>query len=93
MTKQTKQYIEVSDIVAFRCECRVCGTSLTVPVEKDVGRSILKCPRCGNGWTRLQNGTNEIAVDQFAEKANTLAILLPHMGFKLILEIKTEDQP
>ena len=93
MTSQIKQYIEVSEIIAFRCECRQCGTSLTLPIEKDVGRSLHQCPRCGFGWTRLQNSTNEVVVEQFAEKAKALADLMPHMGFTLTLELKGEVKP
>jgi hypothetical protein len=92
MTTQTKRYIELSDILAFRCECKKCGVALTLPVAKDVGESILKCPRCGKAWTRFDDSTHEILVNEFAEKTQQLASALSFMGFNLTLEIRDEPE-
>jgi Zn finger protein HypA/HybF involved in hydrogenase expression len=93
MTSQTKHYIEVSDILGIRCECKNCHAVLTLPLAKDVGNTLLKCPRCGKPWTRLENSTHEIQVSEFAAKVETLAAQLPNFGFLLSLEIKPEAKP
>ena len=93
MTSQTRHYIEVSDILALRCECKHCQAVLTLPLGKDVGKSLLLCPRCGKGWTRLENSTNEVLVSDFVNRVETLAAQMPHMGFALSLEIRGEAKP
>ncbi len=93
MTTQTKNYIEVSDIIAFRCECKKCGVALTFPADKDMASSTKDCPHCGSGWTRLGQSTNEVFVVELANKINQLCMLLPHMGFNLTLEVKEEPKP
>jgi hypothetical protein len=92
MTTQTLHYIEVSDILALRCECRKCHAVLTLPLSKDVGDALLKCPRCSKPWTRLENSTHEVQVSEFAAKVETLASQLPNFGFLLSLEIKGDAE-
>jgi len=95
MTAQTKHYIEVSDIIALRCECsdNGCHAVLTLPLTRDVGKHLLRCPVCNRRWTELENNTCEILVSEFAAKVGTLAAQLPNFGFSLSLEIKTEPKP
>jgi hypothetical protein len=93
MTAQTRHYIEVSDILALRCECRKCHAVLTLPLARDVGDSLLKCPRCRTPWTQLENSTYEVLVSEFASKVETLAAQLPNFGLLLSLEIKAEAKP
>jgi hypothetical protein len=93
MTSQTRHYIEVSDILAIRCECRECHAVLTLPLSRDAGKSLLVCPRCNKGWARQENSTSEVLIDEFAQKVEQLAGTLPHLGFALALEIKHKDQP
>jgi ribosomal protein S27AE len=91
MTAQIKHYIEVSDILAIRCECNRCHAVLTLPLAKDVGASLLACPRCGEGWARQKNSTSELLISEFAQKAEQLATAVPYMGLTLMLEIKPSD--
>lgn len=93
MTSQTKHYIEVSDILAIRCECRECHAVLTLPLSRNPGKSLLVCPRCKKAWARQENTTSEILIDEFSQKVDQLAATLPHLGFTLMLEIKHEDRP
>jgi hypothetical protein len=93
MTAQTRHYIEVSDILALRCECRKCHAVLTLPLAKDVGKHLSRCPCCKEGWTQLDHSTYEILVSEFAAKVETLAARLPDFGLLLSLEIKPEAKP
>jgi hypothetical protein len=50
MTSQTKQFIELSDILAFRFECPNCHCSTIIPVK---GFNVVptRCPNgCGREW-------------------------------------------
>jgi uncharacterized CHY-type Zn-finger protein len=90
MTTQTRHYIEVSDIVAIRCECNKCHAVLTLPLSKDVGEALLVCPRCGKGWARQENTTAQLLINEFAQKAEQLASTIPFMGLSLSLEVKLD---
>jgi hypothetical protein len=93
MTSQTKNYIEVSDIIGIRCECKECHAALALPLATDVGKSLLVCPRCGKGWARQANSTSEILIEEFARKVQQMATALPYLGFTFLLEIKEEERP
>jgi hypothetical protein len=93
MTAQTRHYIEVSDIIALRCECKNCHAVLALPLAKDVGKHLLRCPVCNRRWTQLEHNTYEILVSEFAAKAEQLSNALPAMGLSLTLEIKPEAKP
>jgi hypothetical protein len=90
MTSQTKHYIEVSDIVALRFDCKHCGAVLTLTLAKDMGNSINECPVCGKGWARLENSTSELLIKEFAQKCSRLVYDLPHLGFNLSLELSSD---
>ena len=93
MTSQTKHYIEVSDIIGIRCECKECHAALALPLATDVGKSLLICPRCGKGWARQAHSTSEVLIEEFARKVEQLANALPFLGFTFLLEIKEEERP
>jgi hypothetical protein len=90
MTSQTKHYIEVSDILSVRCDCKHCGASLSLPLSRDVGKSLLVCPQCNKGWARLDNSTEETLISEFALKVEKLVSSLPRLGFNLLLEIASD---
>ena len=53
MTNQTKQFIELSDILAFRFECPSCHCSTIIPLK---GFNVVpaRCPNgCGREWEQL----------------------------------------
>jgi transcription initiation factor IIE alpha subunit len=90
MTSQTKRYIEVPEIIALRFDCKHCGASLSLPLARDVGKSLLKCPRCGEGWARLENSTSEVLIEELVEKIEKLSSILPYLGFRFYLEIASD---
>jgi transposase-like protein len=92
MTSQTKQYIEMEDILSVRCDCKECGASLSVPVASNLADSLFKCPKCGKSWVRFEGGTHEITINEFAKRVGELKLLLPTTGFKLYIEITPESE-
>ncbi len=94
MTKQTKQYIELSDIVALRFECKQCHTTLILPLGKDVRVENLKiCPNCNVPWAETPNaGSMEKSLRDFTEKIQNIKEVIQRRnaipgGFLMSLEI------
>lgn len=51
MTSQTRHYIELSDILALRFECRNCKTSVTFSLGQNFDlKKVSDCPSCKNTW-------------------------------------------
>jgi transcription elongation factor Elf1 len=50
MTKQTKHFIELSDIVALRFDCTHCGASLSLSLKSIDARKLRNCPNCNEPW-------------------------------------------
>ncbi len=90
MTSQTKYYIEVSDIVALRFECRTCRAVLTLPLVADIGKSVLRCPKCKNGWTQMEHASHEPLIEEFVRQVDTLAHIVPGLGFSFSLELSSD---
>jgi hypothetical protein len=90
MTTQTKQYIELSDIVALRFECKTkgCEASLVLPINANTANSLKKCPKCRQGWTTFENTSHDEDIDTFVNAALRLKGILPALGFNLSIEIK-----
>jgi hypothetical protein len=90
MTTQTKQYIELSDILALRFQCKTkgCGASLDLPINANTADSLKKCPKCRKGWTTLENTSYEGEIDNFVNTALHLKGILSALGFDLSIEIK-----
>jgi hypothetical protein len=90
MSSQTKQYIEMNDILSLRCDCKHCGASLSLPLANDLAKSLLNCPNCNKPWARLNGDTYELALNDFAKRVAELKMLSPLAGFKLYIEIAPE---
>jgi predicted RNA-binding Zn-ribbon protein involved in translation (DUF1610 family) len=87
MTSQTKHYIELSDILSVRCDCKECGASLSLPLAANIAYSLFKCPKCGVGWVRFDGGTHELTLTTFMSEMEKIKALLPKAGFNLHFEI------
>ena len=90
MTSKTTHYIELSDILAFRFECKneECGARLELPLSANVAQSkILRlCPQCKTAWADLNGSLFE---SLFKALTDTLGKLEgAPFGFKLYLEVK-----
>ncbi len=90
VTSQTKQFIEMGDILSLRCDCKECGASLSLPIGFGLAKSLLSCPKCRKPWLQFEGGTYQITVDDFAKRVEELKQLLPTIGCKLYVEIAPE---
>ncbi|MGD0158494.1 MAG: hypothetical protein ABSB50_20580 [Terracidiphilus sp.] len=90
MTSQTKHYIELSDILSVRCDCKECGASLSLPLASNLADALFKCPKCGKSWVRFQGGTYELTIATFMKSLEDLKGLLPNAGFNLHFEIAAD---
>lgn len=102
MTIQTKTFIELSDIIGLRLECKSCGCSLLIETEQDSGtinnlmaanNSVLtKCPTCSHEWAQTsRERLADSEAKEFFRALQTLKKLESHYGCVLSLEIKKED--
>jgi hypothetical protein len=98
MTSQTKKFIELSDIVGLRIQCKhaECHATLLLPILTKLDREkLLVCPYCQRPWTRLPTGsTIENTVEECARAISKLSSALndpSFRGFALSLEIKQDD--
>ena len=90
MTSQTKHYIEASDILSVRCDCKECGASLSLPLTVNLAESLFKCPNCKKPWVRFEGGTHEFVINALAENIGKLKELLPGAAFKIHFEISSD---
>jgi hypothetical protein len=100
MTTSTETYIELSDIVGVRLQCKSCGCSLHLEIEKDNGTInnllaannllLTKCPTCGASWTPMGQPGQwlDSEAKEFFRKMRDLKKIEASYGCKLALEIK-----
>jgi hypothetical protein len=95
MTIQTKHFIELSDIVGVRCECKnpECGATLLLPFSGTVNDALLHCPKCKRGWAQLNGGTYELEIKKCLLDLERLKESVKHFGFTLTLEIDEKAVP
>jgi hypothetical protein len=86
MTRQTKQFIEVADILAFRLECKHCGTSLLVSLKK-VGSLPLACANCNSDWFNDPDNLGRAVIGQVMGMLKKLNGLLENQGVKFSIEV------
>jgi hypothetical protein len=63
MTAQTKVFIELTDIIGLRLQCKECGSSLLIGIANTDGTLnellsphnylLAKCPTCESQWTNV----------------------------------------
>ena len=88
MTAQFKYFIELSDIIGIRCECKnpECRATLLLPLD-DMREALISCPKCKQGWTRFVGSTFELEVKRYLEELEKLKEMAKHLGFTLTFEI------
>jgi DNA replicative helicase MCM subunit Mcm2 (Cdc46/Mcm family) len=91
VTTQTKQYIELSDLLALRYECKECQTSVTVPIKGFDTVPVTHCPKCRKGWTIVDNTSYKEDIEYFVTSAVRLKDVLRAMGFNLSIEVKQQS--
>jgi transcription elongation factor Elf1 len=103
MTTQTKRFIELSDILALRFECKECHSELLVSSLQDISKrdeqgKLNNCPVCRKPWASIGGSTCELAIAEFLTALNKLRGMLGiHQGafpagFSLTVEIKDKEQ-
>lgn len=106
MTIQTKHFIEFSDILAVRLECRneKCRATICLVLAKDAEFEFAKirvCPNCAKPWFVIPGGsTIEPGVKACIESIKNTIVAIEawkeqmkgcgYPGFSLALEIKSE---
>jgi hypothetical protein len=103
MTTQTKRFIELSDILALRFECKECHSELLVSSLQDISKreelgKLNNCPVCRKPWASISGSTCELTIAEFLTALNKLRGLIgTHRdafpaGFVLTVEIKDKEQ-
>jgi hypothetical protein len=104
MASQEKHYIELSDILALRCDCKLkvrdkikreetsekCDASLSLPLTKGIVEFIDSCPKCRHRWAGQQDGINAGYIHAFVTALETLKGQAPTFDFRLYLEIASD---
>lgn len=103
MTTQVKIYIEVSDIIGLRLQCKTCGCSLILETEKDSGTVnnllaanntlLQKCPTCHAPWTQALNPQTiaDSDIKDLFRKIRDLKKSEQGFGCSVTLEIKEPE--
>src|SRR5436305_10181708 len=101
MTSEAKYFIEVSDMIALRFECRRCQATVVLSlgaVQVNVNK-LRVCPNCDASWLQIPDGaTIESRVKKFADELkgfqNALETWFSHLGdetgFRFSVEIKPD---
>ena len=102
MTSQTKYYVELSDILALRCECKRCHATVSLPIVRDARTNgLYNCPNCNEPWMVFQQGQSSQSIDptvrdfmnsltKLGEVIRRTEDLLKEGGFALSLEVRKE---
>jgi len=61
MTTETRQFIEVSDIVGIELYCDNCKATLSFPIAGAKEREVSVCPSCKQRWFPVPEKDNPIA--------------------------------
>lgn len=96
MTSQTKLFIELTDLVGWRFECKTCHASLELSLEDFRTGTLNECPQCRAHWASIPSGPSvntsfEPYFQKFISTLNDLKRELGEktvLGFSMMLEIK-----
>lgn len=103
MTTQTKKFIELSDILALRFECKECHSELLVSSLQDISKrneqgKLSNCPVCRRPWASISGSTCELTIAEFLTSLNRLRGMIgTHegafpAGFSLTVEIEGKEE-
>jgi transcription elongation factor Elf1 len=100
MTSETKKFIEFSDILSIRFECKHCGSELVISSLRDMGKreeqgKLSNCPVCTRPWASVNGSTCESTITGFLDALNKVRESLGSFpaGFLLTLEVASEEPP
>jgi|SRR5271156_3298054 len=99
MTSQTKKFMELSDILSLRFECKHCGSELLISSLRDIDKKeeqgkLNDCPVCRREWARVNGSSSESVIAKFLTALNKLRSELDTFpfGFSLTLELTNEKE-
>jgi|ERR1019366_6091270 hypothetical protein len=90
MTAKTQCFIELTDIIGIRCECKQCGTILLIE-PTSIGKALAACPKCLENWALL--GDKSDYSGKIVDLWSSLLMLQKirdRIGFALTLEINVD---
>jgi Zn ribbon nucleic-acid-binding protein len=93
MTLQTKRFIELSDILSLRFECRNCGATLTIDTRKNFSVPPRECVNCKNDLWGFEDATVDQAIRKLAEDLKLMQRIVDEknrVAFGFSFEIKED---
>jgi transposase-like protein len=88
MTTKTMKLVEPSDLVAIHLECKHCGSTLSVVLDKSVSRLPDKCPNCHETWFDIEGRAKKTLTEII--EAHRRLLDNPPRGLTLRIEIANE---
>jgi transposase-like protein len=86
MTSQTKCFIELTDIVAIRLNCRKCKASITLPFSGYRDMPYV-CPNCEAQFSEFNDKVVKGTISELVRCVNNVVKLTAEGGFSFRLEI------
>jgi len=85
MTKETRHFIELSDIISFQFRCKKCGATVSRPISgtRNVPGAI--CGNCDIDWSFDPSETRSI--EELASKIRYVKKIIGEKNFTLRIEI------
>lgn len=96
MTSQTKQFIELSDIIALRFDCNHCGASLTIDARKNFSKPPMTCVNCKQDLWAYEDAAIEEAIQGFVDNLKLWQRIVEtpkRTAFAFLLEVKKTEEP
>jgi hypothetical protein len=101
MTNQTRSFIDLSDLIAWRFECRNCHASLELSLDKLEKGTLNECPHCHRHWALVptdgySSSSFEPLFTKFLGALDELKRVLGEksvLGFSLTIEINQPVPP
>jgi hypothetical protein len=94
MTNQTKQFVNLSEITAFRFRCtnKKCGAELSLPLQENYSLThpADSCPNCGSPWLKFSDGPNSSVVPLLEQIVASIRSLSTWPG---VCEVSLEVRP
>jgi hypothetical protein len=86
MTTQTKNFIELSDIIALRIDCKKCKTISVFPFEefRDIPQS---CPNCEQEFIGFNDNVTKHTIRDFMKAIRAVSSLTEKGQFSFSMEI------
>lgn len=88
MTSQTKKFIETSDLLALRFECK-CSLTVVIPISKYKEMPIT-CPNCGHEFAEHVNTSVQQVFSGLIAALERAQQTAQARGFKFSLEVRDD---